>query len=98
VANGIYGLEKFANLEDKIYRTIEQFKRERQLRESLERETLSLKQDVKVLSEEKERLELQVERLLNERDTIKLKIEAMLDAIAMLDLDTAETLKKELSH
>ncbi len=98
MANGIYGLEKFANLEDKIYRTIEQFKRERQLRESLERETLSLKQEVKQLSEEKERLELQVERLLNERDTIKLKIEAMLDAIAMLDLDTAETLKKELSH
>ncbi len=98
MTNGIYGLEKFANLEDKIYRTIEQFKRERQLRESLERETLSLKQEVKQLGEEKERLELQVERLLNERDTIKLKIEAMLDAIAMLDLDTAETLKRELSH
>ena len=98
MTNGIYGLEKFANLEDKIYRTIEQFKRERQLRESLERETLSLKQEAKQLGEEKERLELQVERLLNERDTIKLKIEAMLDAIAMLDLDTAETLKRELQH
>jgi hypothetical protein len=92
--SGIYGLEKFANLEDKIYRTIEQFKRERQARESLEREVLSLRRDVTMLNEEKERLELQVERLLNERDTIRLKIEAMLDAIAMLDLDAAESLKK----
>src|SRR5215212_7845018 len=85
--SGIYGLEKFSHLEDKIYRTIEQFKRERQERESLEREVLSLRRDVSMLNEEKERLELQVERLLNERDTIRLKIEAMLDAIAMLDLD-----------
>ena len=93
--SGIYGLEKFANLEDKIYRTIEQFKRERQLRESLEREVLGLRREVSQLNEEKERLEIQVERLLNERDTIRLKVEAMLDAIAMLDLETSETpLKK----
>jgi hypothetical protein len=93
--SGIYGLEKFANLEDKIYRTIEQFKRERQLRESLEREVLGLRREVTQLNEEKERLEIQVERLLNERDTIRLKVEAMLDAIAMLDLETSETpLKK----
>ena len=97
MSSGIYGLEKFANLEDKIYRTIEQFKRERQARELLEREVLSLRREVSQLNDEKERLAGQVERLLNERDTIKLKVEAMLDAIAMLDLDTAETLKKELS-
>jgi hypothetical protein len=89
--SGIYGLEKFANLEDKIYRTIEQFKRERQLRESLEREVLGLRREVSQLNEEKERLEIQVERLLNERDTIRLKVEAMLDAIAMLDLETSES-------
>ena len=77
--SGMYGLEKFANLEDKIYRTIEQFKRERQLRESLEREVLGLRREVSQLTEEKERLEGQVERLLSERDTIRLKVEAMLD-------------------
>ena len=92
--SGIYGLEKFSHLEDKIYRTLEQFKRERQERESLEREVLSLRRDVSQLSDEKERLELQVERLLNERDTIKLKVEAMLDAIAVLDLEPSETAKK----
>ncbi len=92
--SGIYGLEKFSHLEDKIYRTIEQFKRERQERESLEREVNSLRREVSQLSDEKERLELQVERLLNERDTIKLKVEAMLDAIAVLDLESLEATKK----
>ncbi len=92
--SGIYGLEKFSYLEDKIYRTIEQFKRERQEREALEREVLSLRRDVSTLTDEKERLELQVERLLNERDTIKLKVEAMLDAVSVLDLDSAETARK----
>ena len=92
--SGIYGLEKFSHLEDKIYRTIEQFKRERQERESLEREVLTMRREMTQLSDEKERLELQVERLLNERDTIKLKVEAMLDAIAVLDLEPAEAAKK----
>jgi chromosome segregation ATPase len=92
--SGIYGLEKFSHLEDKIYRTIEQFKRERQERESLEREVLSLRREMSQLGDEKERLALQVERLLNERDTIKLKVEAMLDAIAVLDLEPAEVSKK----
>jgi chromosome segregation ATPase len=92
--SGIYGLEKFSHLEDKIYRTIEQFKRERQEREALEREVLSLRRELSQAADEKERLGLQVERLLNERDTIKLKVEAMLDAIAVLDLEAAETAKK----
>ncbi|HKP86958.1 MAG TPA: hypothetical protein VJZ26_12725 [Blastocatellia bacterium] len=92
--SGIYGLEKFSHLEDKIYRTIEQFKRERQEREALEREVLSLRRELSQTGDEKERLALQVERLLNERDTIKLKVEAMLDAIAVLDLEATETAKK----
>ena len=66
----------------------------RQEREALEREVLSLRREVSQLTDEKERLDLQVERLLNERDTIKLKVEAMLDAVSVLDLDSAETAKK----
>ena len=91
--SGIYGLEKFSHLEDKIYRTIEQFKRERQERESLEREVLSLRRELGQLTDEKERLEIQVERLLGERDTIKLKVEAMLDAIAVIEPEPAEAQK-----
>ena len=92
--SGIYGLEKFSHLEDKIYRTIEQFKRERTEREALEREVLSLRRELSQTGDEKERLALQVERLLNERDTIKLKVEAMLDAIAVLELEATETARK----
>lgn len=92
--SGISGLEKFSHLEDKIYRTIELFKRERQEREALEREVLSLRRELSQLLDEKERLEAQIERLLSERDTMKLKIEAMLDAIATLDLESLEAAKK----
>jgi chromosome segregation ATPase len=87
------GLEKFSHLEDKIYRMIEQFKRERQERDALEREVESLQREVTQLHEDKERSELQIERLLSERDTVKLKVEAMLDAISMIDQEVAETLK-----
>ena len=89
--SGIYGLEKFSHLEDKIYRTIEQFKRERQEREVLEREVLSLRREMSRASDDKERLEQQVERLLTERDAIKLKVEGMLDAIAVLDVEAAKS-------
>jgi chromosome segregation ATPase len=89
--SGIYGLEKFSHLEDKIYRTIEQFKRERQEREALEREVISLRREVSLAGEDKERLEQQIDRLLTERDAIKLKVEGMLDAIAVLDVETAKS-------
>ena len=91
--SGIYGLEKFSHLEDKIYRTIEQFKRERQERESLEREALTMRRELSQLSDEKERLETQVENLLAERDMIRMKVEAMLDAVAALDPEMAEELR-----
>lgn len=92
--SGLYGLEKFSHLEDKIYRMVEQFKRERHEREALEREVLSLRREMNQLVDEKERFETQIERLLNERDTIKLKIEAMLDAISVVDPEAVEALKR----
>ena len=89
----MYGLEKFSHLEDKIYRTIEQFKREREERLTLEQEMSGLKRDVSRLVAEKERLESQVERLLGERDAIKQKVEAMLEAIALLEPELTEAAK-----
>jgi chromosome segregation ATPase len=87
-------LEKFSHLEDKIYRTIEQFRRERQEREALEREVVNLRREIGQLTGEKDRLESQVERLLSERDAIRQKVEAMLDAIAVLDTEAAEAARK----
>ncbi len=92
--NGLPGLEKFSHLEDKIYRTIELAKNLREERDKLEREMSSVRHEVSSLLEENKRLEEQVERLLTERDTIRLKIEAMLDAIAVIDPEMAEVMRR----
>ena len=89
-----YGLEKFSHLEDKIYRTIEHFKRERQQREALERELLKLRKELSQAGADKERLTSQLEHLLSERDAVKLKVEGMLDAISVLEGESAEAAKK----
>jgi predicted nuclease with TOPRIM domain len=91
---GLTGLEKFSHLEDKIYRTIELTKTLRQEKEALERELAATRREMGNLLDEKDRLEGQVERLLGERDTIRLKVEAMLDAIAVLDPEMVEALRK----
>ena len=57
VVSGNYGLEKFSHLEDKIYRTIDQIKRERHQRESLEQELSSLRVQVDRESSDKARLD-----------------------------------------
>ena len=91
---GLTGLEKFSHLEDKIYRTIELTKTLRQEKESLEREVAAMRRELGTLLEEKDRLETQVERLLAERDTIRMKVEAMLDAIAVLDPEMVEAMRR----
>jgi chromosome segregation ATPase len=91
---GLSGLEKFSHLEDKIYRTIELTKTLRQEKEGLEREVASVRRELGTLLNEKERLENQLERILSERDTIRMKVEAMLDAIAALDPEMAEVVRR----
>ena len=91
---GLSGLEKFSHLEDKIYRTIELTKTLRQEKDALEREVTSVRRELGALLGEKERLEGQAERLLQERDTIRTKVEAMLDAIAAIDPEMAEAVRR----
>ncbi len=91
---GLTGLEKFSHLEDKIYRTIELTKTLRQEKESLEREVGATRRELGTLLEEKDRLETQVERLLAERDTVRMKVEAMLDALAVLDPEMVEAMRR----
>jgi cell division protein FtsB len=91
---GLTGLEKFSHLEDKIYRTIELTKTLRQEKEALERDVVATRRELGSLHDEKERLESQVERLLSERDMIRMKVEAMLDAVAVLDPEMAEAVRK----
>jgi cell division protein FtsB len=91
---GLTGLEKFSHLEDKIYRTIELTKTLRQEKEALERDVAAARRELGNLHDEKERLESQVERLLSERDMIRMKVEAMLDAVAVLEPEMAEAVRK----
>ena len=91
---GLSGLEKFSHLEDKIYRTIEVTKTLRQEKDGLEKELALTRRDMGSVLNEKERLETQVERLLAERDMIRMKVEAMLDAVAALDPEMAEELRR----
>ena len=91
---GLSGLEKFSHLEDKIYRTIELTKTLRQEKEGLEREIATMRRELGTLLNEKERIENQLERMLSERDTIRMKVEAMLDAIAALDPEMAEVVRR----
>ena len=60
----------------------------------LERELASVRRELGALLDEKDRLEGQVERLLSERDTIRTKVEAMLDAIAVLDPEAVEVMRR----
>lgn len=91
---GLSGLEKFSHLEDKIYRTIELTKSLRQENESLRKELSMMRRDIGNVPDEKERLETQVEKLLAERDLIRMKVEGMLDAVAALEPEMAEELKR----
>jgi FtsZ-binding cell division protein ZapB len=89
----VSGLEKFSHLEDKIYRTVELCNKLRLEIERLEVEIEKEQSEKTDLIAENLRLAERVERLLEDRESMRLKVEAMLDAIAMLELES-ESLKK----
>ena len=72
------GLEKFTDLEDKVYRTIELFKTVKLQKESLEKEVLKLKSLLDQTQAEGERLKQESIELKKERDLVKGKIETIL--------------------
>lgn len=72
------GLEKFTDLENKVYRTIELFKAVKLQKESLEKEVLKLKSLLDQTQAEGERLKLESVELKKERDLVKGKIETIL--------------------
>ena len=72
------GLEKFSDLENKVYRTIELFKAVKLQKESLEKEVLKLKSLLDQTQAEGERLKLESVELKKERDLVKGKIETIL--------------------
>ena len=83
----VTGLEKFAHLEDKIYRAVEFCKVLQQEKDRLERENYGLRGEVGKLVSDKDRAESNVAKLLTERDKLRMKVEAMLDTIAVLEME-----------
>lgn len=91
--NGMAGMEKFSNLEDKIYLAIENVRKIREEKERLEIELATLRQEIGGLLHEKQSLEAKIGDLLTERDAIQLKVEAMLDAITVIEPEVARVLR-----
>ena len=78
------GLEKFTDLENRIYRAIELFKAGRLQKEALEKELLKVKSQLEETRKENEDLKKQLTEHKGERDQIKEKIEAILQNLDSL--------------
>ena len=72
------GLEKFTDLENKVYRAIELFKAVKLQKETLEKEVLKLKSLLDQAQADGERLKQESIELKKERDLVKGKVETIL--------------------
>ncbi|MCI0626179.1 MAG: hypothetical protein L0387_31800 [Acidobacteria bacterium] len=72
------GLEKFTDLENKVYRTIELFKAVKLQKESLEKEVVKVKSQLDQTQAENERLKQEAVELRKERELVKGKVENIL--------------------
>lgn len=75
------GLEKFADLESRIYRMVELFKATRARKEALEAEVRRLESEVEQVSSENDRLKSEVSEFERDRELIKEKVERMLGSL-----------------
>ncbi len=78
------GLEKFTDLENRIYRAIELFKAGRLQKEALEKELLKVKSQLEETRKENESLKKLLTEHKGERDQIKEKVEAILQNLESL--------------
>ena len=80
------GLEKFTDLENKVYRAIELFKAGRVQKEALEKELLKVKAQLEETRKENEHLKEQTIEFKSERDQLREKVEAILQNLEALAL------------
>jgi FtsZ-binding cell division protein ZapB len=80
------GLEKFNDLENKVYRSIELFKAVKLQKEALEKELFKLKAQMEETRKESERLKTELNEFKTERDQVKEKVEAILRNLESLSL------------
>jgi chromosome segregation ATPase len=77
----ITGLEKFADLESKVFRMVELFKATRDQNEALEREVARFKAEIEQLSSENDRLKSEVSEFGRVNGLIKEKVETILSRL-----------------
>jgi len=80
------GLEKFTDLENKVYRAIELFKAVKLQKESLEKEVLKIKSQLDQTHVDNERLKQEAVELKKERDLVRGKVESILRNLDSLAL------------
>ena len=80
------GLEKFTDLESKVYRMIELFKATKVQNEALEKEVSKFKSDLGQISAENDRLKSEVSEFRKEHGLIKQKVEMILRKLDRLRL------------
>ena len=80
------GLERFTELENKIYRAIELFKAVRLQKESLEKDLLRIKAQLEQANSDNERLKSEIQEFKKEKELVKERVEGILDKLEKLSL------------
>ena len=80
------GLERFTELEDRIYRVIELFKAVKLQKESLEKDVLRIKAQLEQAAADNDRLRSEIQEFKKEKDFVKGKVEDILDNLEKLSL------------
>jgi len=78
------GLEKFTELENKVYRVIELFRAIRLQKESLEKDVLKMKSQLDQLATENDHLKLEIQEFKKQKDLVKERVETILDNLEEL--------------
>jgi cell division protein FtsB len=79
-------LDKFTELENKVYRVIELFRAVKMQKESLEKDILKIKSQIEQMAAENERLKAEMLEHKKEKDLVKEKVESILQNLEKLSL------------
>jgi hypothetical protein len=79
------GLERFANLEDKIFRLVEEFKAVRKDNDLLRAENMQLKEQLGALQNMESAVKDNLARYQNEREELRERVEKALTLLSTVD-------------
>lgn len=83
------GLERFSQLEDKIYRVVEAFKTVRRENETLQAENQKLKVEIEVLHRNSASYNQNLVQFQKEREALRERVEKALSLLATLEVKQA---------